>query len=1050
MRKIYLGLVLLLGSSAAMAQGETCGTALPITTGVISGDGPSTGGGAFGSGVNADWYSFTAPCNGTITASACGLTTEDTHVHIYEGACPPGHSATVDNDDACGFQSETSISASAGTTYYIEWTDDWDNGAFDWQLSYVQGGPSGVTVVGTTFDSGTIDWDDSGSSSWVIEYGISGFTPGSGTIWNITAASDTVIDGLNPETTYEFYVSTTGPCAATAGPFSFTTDPVCAPPTGLTATPGTSPNTDEALLDWTPGGTEVQWDVEYGPAGFVLGSATQWYGITAASDTTAENLTGLTDYHWYVRAVCDVTAPLDTFSLWVGPETFTTNQPCADVPLASLDTIGGDFFNAGLTWTPGGLESEWNVQWGETGFTLGGTGSNAVNGVTTTPEMISNLTPGTTYDFYVQAVCGSSADSLATWVGPFTWTQPILCQDPSAGTFAGLTTSSVDFSWTSNGSETDWTVEYGVDGFTLGTGTQVQTTSTTANITGLSGGTDYCFYVQANCGSTPDSASAWVGPFCITTLVSCPQPTNLNAINITTTAANLIWQAGGSETEWDLEWGLPGFTPGTGAFEGNVNPTSTNPYYATGLSLGATYEFYVRGICGAGDTSVWAGPYSFATLCGTFTAPYEENFDALLTTPTCWTNPGGGEPWIFEPSGASGLPNPAYGVAGSVDHTSGTGNYAWIDASGTIGTNELISPEIDLTALTNPQAGFWLLSNNITDGAQNTISLDVWNGFGWINLGEYGGNNSDWIEIAYTLPMGIPSVTQFRLVQNVSTTGTGIPQHNDLLVDDFFVREEIPCPTPDAGTAIAGPFCTDPNEAVDLFDALTGFSDGNGTFYFPDAQNPVQSFAATNGSMLLTGLDAGVDYTFDYVVTSGCGSDTVSIVYNWEAQPNAGGDGAVTTCVNNSVVLFQELVGNPTSGGDWTDVDGTGQMFNGIYNPGASTPGTYDFLYIVTNGNCADSAFVVVTVEGCAGIEDAELVVEAYPNPVQDVLNVNLANVDGQVQVELFTIQGSMVAAPYVVNNSNITINMEEVAGGVYMLRVTSNGVSQDIRVVKQ
>ena len=1055
MRKIYLALTVMIAATASFAQGDDCPNAVPVGPGIYTANGPNTGGGAsnvcFGGGAtNADWYTFTAPCTGTIdVGSDIDLAQPDTRLSIYSGGC--GTLVCEDNDDdgGPGFTSLiTGMPVTAGTTYYIEWDDRWDNFAFDWQLTYLVGGVpqpviTGITGSNTTFSSIDIDWTPAGAeTNWTFEYGISGFTQGTGTIWNVSAASDTSITGLQPETTYDVYISDPGdPC--TVGIFTFTTLAVCPVPTGLTATPGPT----DAMLDWNPGGIEVRWDVEYGTTGFLLGSGTQAYGIVLGSDTTVTGLTGLTDYDWYARAVCDVVAPYDTVSLWVGPEMFTTGQPCADP--GNLDTINSDPFNTDIIWTPGGTESMWNVEWGEAGFTLGGVGSNPLPGVTAF-QTLNGLTPGTTYEFYLQAVCGASPDSSSMWVGPFTWTQPIFCTDPTPGNLFNLTTTSVDFEWTPNGTETNWTVEYGVGGFTLGTGMQMMSTNDTVSVTGLTPDTQYCFYVQANCGSTPDSSSAWMGPVCITTPVACPQPTNLNAINITTTAANLMWQAGGSETEWDLEWGTPGFTPGTGAFVGNVNPTSTNPYYATGLNVGEPYEFYVRGICGAGDTSAWSGPYSFQTLCGTIMAPYDQNFDAQLGTPSCWSNPAIGEQWVFDPSGGNGFPDPAYGVAGSVDHTSGTGNYAWIDASGTIGNNELVSPMIDISALTTPQAGFWILSNNITDGAQNTITLEVWNGLGWTLLGEYGGNSANWVEIAYTLPMGIPSVTQFRLVQVVSTTGTGIPQHNDLLVDDFFVREEVPCPPVSAGTANTPPFCQDgASGPVELFAALNG-ADGDGTFYFPSVTAPTQSFNATGNSMLLTGLTEGVDYTFDYVVNNGCDADTVSITFNWVQTVDAGGDGSVTTCVNHDVFLFQELTGSPNTGGTWSDDDGAGYMVNGIFSPAVVPAGTYNFSYVVDNGTCSDTSVVTVTVEDCASVEENEIILGAFPNPVQDVLTVQLANVDAQVQVDILTVDGKLVSTPVTINTGNLEIDMSELASGAYILRVVSEGLTQELRVVKQ
>ena len=1057
MRKIYLMFGLALGiTSMATAQGDNCASAVPVTPGSYVADGPATGGGGavntdwtsgFGGGVgNADWYSFTATCDGTMDVHSCAGGT-DTDLFIYQDVCPASQAATIASDDdgcslGCCASGVYGLPVTAGTTYYIEWGDEWDGGTFAWDLAFTLGGPTGLPSVPTN-TTAAIDWTDASATAWVIEYGLAGFTPGTGTILNVSVTSDTVITGLNPLTAYDYYISTTGPCAATSGVNTFTTLPLCPEPTGLTTTPGVT----NALFDWNPGGTEVVWDVEYGTAGVLLGAGTQAYDIILGSDTTVTGLSASTNYDWYVRAVCDLVAPKDTFSLWVGPTPFTTDPSCP-APTA-LDTAGGNPFTAGLTWTPGGLESNWNYEYGAPGFILG-TGTMVSTGSPAgANNQITGLVPGQTIEFYVQADCQGALGTSA-FTGPYTWTQPEYCADPSAAVFANVTANSMDFSWTPNGTESNWTIEYGINGFVLGTGTQVQTIASTESISGLATDTDYCFYVQANCGATPDSSSAWVGPFCQATDITCAVPTNLGAINITQTAANLIWIAGGSETAWAVEWGSPGFMPGTGASIGGVNPTSTMPYYATGLPQGAAIEFYVQAICGAADSSQWAGPYSFSTLCGTLMAPYNQDFDDVATgpvaytPPTCWSNPNIGERWEFQVSGGAG---PDYAIAGAVDHTTGTGNFAWIDASGNIGNNELISPMIDISALTSAQAGFYVLSNNQTDVAQNTITMEFWNGTGWTLLGTYGANNSEWVEVSYILPGSAPSVTQFRLVQYTTTVG-GSAFYNDLLVDDFFVREEIPCPVASAGTAVTGPFCHD--GTTDIFAAVTGATDDSGTFWFPSAAPGNQSFAATAGSLILTGLAADTDYTFDYVVNNGCDADTLSLIYNWSAEANSGTDGALSTCVNHDVLLIQELGGNVDFGGTWTDDDNAGGMVNGIFSPAVTAPGTYDFTYTVDNGTCSSSSVVTVTVEACAGVEENTIVMSVYPNPVRDNLTVNLTNVDANAIVELFTIQGQIVAAPTAINNSTINVNMSNVADGIYILKVTANGSTEEVRVVKK
>ena len=47
---------------------------------------------------------------------------------------------------------------------------------------------------------------------------------------------------------------------------------------------------------------------------------------------------------------------------------------------------------------------------------------------------------------------------------------------------SNVTSTSADLAWTAGGTETAWNVEYGLTGFTLGSGTLISTTSTPSHI----------------------------------------------------------------------------------------------------------------------------------------------------------------------------------------------------------------------------------------------------------------------------------------------------------------------------------------------------------------------------------------------------------------------------------------------------------------------------------------------------------------------------------------------------------------------------------------
>lgn len=90
---------------------------------------------------------------------------------------------------------------------------------------------------------------------------------------------------------------------------------------------------------------------------------------------------------------------------------------------------------------------------------------------------------------------------------------------PSGLSSTALSTTSASVSFT-GGSGTSWEVQYGPDGFTLGSGITVNSATTTATINTLSTNVNYDVYVRGNCGG--GSFSSWTGPIAMATdIVPC-------------------------------------------------------------------------------------------------------------------------------------------------------------------------------------------------------------------------------------------------------------------------------------------------------------------------------------------------------------------------------------------------------------------------------------------------------------------------------------------------------------------------------------------------
>ncbi len=93
-------------------------------------------------------------------------------------------------------------------------------------------------------------------------------------------------------------------------------------------------------------------------------------------------------------------------------------------------------------------------------------------------------------------------------------------------------------------------------------------------------------------------------------------PSNLAVSNLSHHSAQLSWTENGSAAQWNIEWGVAGFTLGSGNTILNV---TQNPYVLNGLAPNTSYDFYVRSVCSALDVGAWSGIKNFTTLVNSIT-----------------------------------------------------------------------------------------------------------------------------------------------------------------------------------------------------------------------------------------------------------------------------------------------------------------------------------------------------------------------------------------------------------------------------------------------
>jgi hypothetical protein len=136
-------------------------------------------------------------------------------------------------------------------------------------------------------------------------------------------------------------------------------------------------------------------------------------------------------------------------------------------------------------------------------------------------------------------------------------------------------------------------------------------------------------------GEAPENNEIFYSNVASCSEVTCRFPSDLVATDYQTNGATFSWMQNDEETLWDIQIVEHGSTP-TG--EPTIANVTTNPYTWTGGNAGMNYDVYVRAVCGVDDVSSWSTPASFSTLCDIAfqSFPYEENFDPIVSLPSCW------------------------------------------------------------------------------------------------------------------------------------------------------------------------------------------------------------------------------------------------------------------------------------------------------------------------------------------------------------------------------------------------------------------------------
>ncbi len=565
------------------------------------------------------------------------------------------------------------LPVTAGTTYYFvisTWANPTPNTvAYTLVIQTVNCAPPtnlSVSSIGQT--SANLSWSNpSGATSWEVAVQTLGDPIPSGSGVTTNSNINYLAGGLTAATSYQYYVRAdcgNGTFSAWTGPFPFDTK-IC----DVAQQCNYSFIMRDSFGDgWTGGTMQVKQN------GIVVAT------LTGPAD--ADNLNPIT----VTVAMCDG-IPFELFwnnggtfpgdmgisivnsfgqTLFVKPSgvgsagttLYTGVVDCvtpACLPATALTATSISDTSVTLGWTPNGPETSWQVFVQLTGLPAPTAAETNWVAAPTNPFVITNLTAGTIYDFYVRPVCSST--SIGPWSAVKTFTTA-LCPLANQCNYSFIMTDSFGDGW--NGG----TMQVKQNGIVVATLTGPADADNLNPITVL---VPLCHGIPfelfwSNAGTFPaelgvsikeslaPQATIFTKPAGtgtpLTTLftgtaecfpATCPKPINVTISGVTQTGATVAWTESGTATQWEVIILLGGSPAPTATSTGVL--TTVNPFVFTLLSPATTYDVYIRAICSASDVSFWSNKKSFTTLiandeCINATVvPVNPTIDCVATAP---------------------------------------------------------------------------------------------------------------------------------------------------------------------------------------------------------------------------------------------------------------------------------------------------------------------------------------------------------------------------------------------------------------------------------
>ena len=610
---------------------------------------------------------------------------------------------------------------------------------------------------------------------------------------------------------------------------------------------------EDVYISWTSTNTSTDVIIEYGEHGFDLGTGTQL--TLSGTSATLSGLTAVTEYDFYIRSICTAADS----SVWSLVTSVTTD--CA----VSETEYEQDF----ASYIP--------VCWEE-----------AKGQISDSTVFTSSLSSWTSDGFGNVGTSGAARVNIFT-SGQYEWlisSSLNLDSIPNSeiSFFAALTdygNSGVPDNGNFGNDDTVHVVISTDDGITWSEDNILMTfdTSNAPSNTGdfysislasYSGVVKIGFYAQSTVYN--EDNDFFIDDFKWAEESNCLPVSNISIDSVFAHDAYISWSNVNTLDDFIVEYGEDGFTLGSG-----TQLTTTDTFITlTGLDAVTEYEFYIRSICSVGDSSIWSFVNAFTTECAELTSTYTQDF--MTYVPECWEEASGAiaDTTVFTSISSSWTSD------GFLNN--GSAGAARINIYGGFVDEWLITPTIDLDAITNSQISFFA---GLTDYA-NSGAPDNGN-FGdddKVNIVISTDNGETWSDdnILMTFDTAnVPPHTGAYYSINLSAYSGSVKigfyaestlsnEDNDFFIDNF-VWEETPSCLPITTTTIDSIFESDVYFTIENLNSVDNFIIEYGESGFTPGMGTIVTSTDTN--IHISGLTPVTEY--EVYIQNVCSAGDTSI-----------------------------------------------------------------------------------------------------------------------------------------------------------------------------